>query len=177
MSTRTVTAKGLLQGRIFDVERCRWTAADGSEVVRDIVRHPGAVTIVPVLEDGRLVLVRNWRMAVGGPLWEFPAGKREPGESPEVTAARELREETGYTAGGMRPLGQFYTSPGMADEDMHVFEASDLTPGRPQPEAGEELDVGLFALEDLMAMLDRGDLRDGKTLSSLVLWHRSRGTL
>ena len=169
-----MTRKPLLQGRIFGVERCSWTAQDGTAVVREIVRHPGAVTIVPVLDDGRLVLVRNWRMAVGGPIWEFPAGKREAREEPCETALRELQEETGYVASEISPLGRFFTSPGFADEDMHVFQARGLTPGPSRPEPGEEVQATAFTLEEVLGMIDAGELVDGKSLSALLLWQRSR---
>jgi len=170
VTTRTIQRDLLLEGRIFAVDRCGWIAGDGTQVVREVVRHPGAVTIIPVTPDGRLVLVRNWRIAVGGPLWELPAGKREPGEQPAQTAARELREETGYTAETLTAIGTYYTSPGFADELMHAFAATELTGGVPSPEAGEELEVGLFTAGELDAMARRGVLRDGKSLAALHLW-------
>jgi ADP-ribose pyrophosphatase len=175
VTTRTIQRERLLEGRIFAVDRCGWTAGDGTNVVREVVRHPGAVTIVPVRDDGRIVLVRNWRIAVGGPLWELPAGKREPNEDPADTASRELREETGYAAGAMTPLGSYYTSPGFADELMHAFEATSLTAGTPAPEAGEELEVGLFECGELDDLARRGAFRDGKSLAALHLWRLHRG--
>ncbi len=172
---RPMTREPLLQGRIFGVERCTWTATDGVEVQREIVRHPGAVTIVPMTDDGQMVFVRNWRMAVGGPLWELPAGKLEPGEVPIDTASRELKEETGYTAAEIEPLGTYYTSPGFADELMHAFLATGLVTGTPSPEAGEDVQAQTFSMQEVDAMIDTGDLVDGKTLAALLLWQRATG--
>lgn len=172
-----MTREPLLQGRIFGVERCCWTTSDGVEVQREIVRHPGAVTIVPVTDDGRLVMIRNWRMAVGGPLWELPAGKREQGESPAQTAARELTEETGYTASVIEPLGAYYTSPGFADEYMHAFVATGLVAGELALELGEEVETACLQPREVGELIDRGELVDGKTLAALMLWERAGGSL
>ena len=172
-----MTREPLLQGRIFGVERCCWTTSDGVEVQREIVRHPGAVTIVPVTDDGRLVMIRNWRMAVGGPLWELPAGKREQGESPAQTAARELTEETGYTASAIKTLGGYYTSPGFADEYMHAFVATGLVAGELALEVGEEVETACLHPREVGALIDRGELVDGKTLAALMLWERAGGSL
>mgnify|MGYP006180791835 CR=1 FL=1 len=176
MTTRPIERESLLEGRIFTVERCAWTTGDGTPVVREVVRHPGAVTIVPVLEDGRLVFVKNWRIAVGGPLWELPAGKREPGEPPIDTAVRELKEETGYVAAAIRPIGRYYTSPGFADELMHAFEATGLVAGEARPEPGEEVEARAFTLDEIRHMTESGELIDGKTLAALHLWHSCRET-
>jgi ADP-ribose pyrophosphatase len=121
------------------------------------------------------VLVRNWRIAVGGPLWELPAGKREPGEPPADTAARELTEETGYTAGAMRLLGSYYTSPGFADELMHAFVATDLVEGTASPEPGEEVSARAWTVAQIEAMIDEGGFIDGKSLAALFLWRRLEG--
>jgi ADP-ribose pyrophosphatase len=173
VTTRTIAREPLLEGRIFAVERCSWLDSDGCERVREVVRHPGAVTIVPVLDDGRLVLVRNWRIAVGGPLWEFPAGKREPGEPPPETAARELVEETGYSAETLTPIGTYYTSPGFADEFMHAYVATELTAGVPCPEPGEEVLAEAFTMEQIDIMIAEGMFIDGKSLAALFLWRRT----
>ena len=175
VTTRTIAREPLLEGRIFTVERCSWNDGDGCERIREVVRHPGAVTIVPVLDDGRLVLVRNWRIAVGGPLWELPAGKREPGEPPIETAARELAEETGYSAGTLTAIGTYYTSPGFADELMHAYVATDMIAGSPCPEPGEEVVAEAFTMEQVDSMIADGTFIDGKSLAAILLWRRAEG--
>ena len=169
VQTRPISRESLLEGRIFAVERCSWETEAGVPVTREVVRHPGAVTIVPWVDPEHLVLVRNWRIAVGGPLWEFPAGKLESDEPPARAAHRELAEETGYAAARIEARGCFYTSPGFADERMHVFEATGLTAGAAHPEAGEEVEPRVFAVGDLHAMIAGGELVDGKSLGALML--------
>jgi len=169
---RIIETQHLLSGGIFDVERAAWTLEGGQRVERTVVRHPGAVTIVPVLDDGSVVLIRNARIAVNARLWELPAGKLEMGESPVDTARRELSEETGYACAQLVPLGTFFTSPGFCDEVMHCFLAEGLRAGEAHPEPGEDLIVGTVGLERLWSMVDDGTLIDGKTMAALLLWQR-----
>lgn len=159
-------------GRVFRVERHRLapTAAGGAPLVRDVVRHPGAVTVVALRDDGMLVLVRNNRFAVAERLLEFCAGKLEPGEDPAEAAGRELEEETGYAAGRLEPLGTFYTSPGFTDERMHVYLATGLTPVPQRLEPDEDLEVAILAPDDLRTLISRGEVADGKTLGAYLLW-------
>ena len=171
--SRAVQRNLVYESRIFDVEECRFQTSTGETVDRSVVRHPGAVLIVPVLADDQLVLIRNWRVAVEDALWEFPAGTLEPGEPPLATATRELTEETGYQADAVRPLGSFFTSPGFADERMHVFEATGLVAGPQHLEAHEEIEVQTRSIDDVMQMVVDGRLVDGKSIAALHLW-RSR---
>ena len=168
----TITSQQVLSGTIFDVDRASWVLASGDQIERFVVRHPGAVTIVPVLDDGSVVLVRNARIAVDARLWELPAGKLEPDEPPVETARRELSEETGYTCAQLIPLGTFYTSPGFCDEVMHCFLAEGLRAGVAHPEPGEDLIVETVTPEELWSMVDDGTLIDGKTMAALLLWQR-----
>lgn len=163
-------------GRLFRVEIVQAADKDGRIHQREVVRHPGAVLIVPVLENDRVVLIVNQRIAVQKKLWELPAGKLEPGEPPDRAAARELAEETGYTAQFIRPLGRFYTSPGFADEQMHVFVAERLTPGNQQLDAGEEIEVQAITVDQALAMIDDHRIEDGKTIAALLMWDRQRHT-
>ena len=162
-------------GKVFAVERVAFRDDAGREVVKDVVRHPGAVTVIPVLDDGRLVMIRNWRIAVGGWLDEFCAGKLEPGEDPAIAAARELEEETGRSAGRIRKVGTFYTSPGFADELMHVFEARMLVEVPRRLELGEQIEVIVRAPAELEAMIVDGSLTDGKTIGAYALWKLGAG--
>lgn len=158
-------------GPVFSVERRTWSTTDGS-VVKDIVRHPGAVTVIGELDDGRLVLIRNHRVSVDERLLEFCAGKREPSEDPAAGALRELEEETGYAAGWIRPLGSFYTSPGCSDELMHVFRAGALRAVERRLEPGEEIEVELLSPEAVEAAIADGSMRDGKSIAAFHLWTR-----
>lgn len=165
----------VMEGRLFNVHRLCWRDAVEREICRDVVRHPGAVLIVPVLDDSNVVMIRNHRVAVAQRLLEFPAGTLERGEVPIRTAARELEEETGYTAANLEPLGRFYTSPGFADELMHVFLAEGLTPVKQRLEAGEDIEVEIMAVPTLMRMAASGELLDGKSLAGLLMWQMRRG--
>lgn len=163
----------LFQGRRFRVERAVQVSCDGVEHVREVVRHPGAVVILPLLDDGRVCFVRNYRVAVGERLVELPAGTLEPGEEPRVTAERELAEETGYRAGMMEHLLTFCMSPGILDETMHLYVAKELRAGPMALEAGEEIEPMLCTWEEAMEMVRRGDIRDAKTLVGLLYYRDS----
>jgi len=158
------------RGPVFDVEVIEFADEGGRSVRRDIVRHPGAVTIIPALDDGRLVLIRNHRVSIGSKLLEFPAGKLERAEPPEQAAARELVEETGYQAIHLERIGSFYTSPGLTDECMHTFLATGLTHVGQRLEPGELIDVKVIPAGEVERMAADGRIRDGKTLASLYLW-------
>ena len=165
----------LLVSRVFRIERVRFVDGAGREIVREVVRHPGAVTVIPVLEDGRLVMIRNWRITVADWLDEFCAGKLEKGEDPAAAAGRELQEETGYRAASIRKVGTFLTSPGFADERMHVFEARGLEPVPRRLEEGEQIEVSIRSEPELEQMIAEGRMQDGKTLGAYLLWKLGRG--
>ena len=139
---------------------------------RAVIRHPGAVGILPLLDDGRVVLIRNRRPALGGEaLLELPAGTRE-GDAPIDCAARELEEETGYRAATLEPLTSFYPSPGITDERMDVFVARGLEPGPQRLDPTEEIEVAPMAWGDALEAIREGRIRDGKTIASLLFWER-----
>jgi len=155
-------------GKVFTVTRDRVTIPGKGDVVREIVRHTGAVAIVPLMSDTEVLLVKQYRFAAGADLWEIPAGTLEPGESAEQCAARELEEETGYRAGDMQPVLRFYTTPGFCDELMHLFIARNLTPGRQKLDSDESLVTGTFQLDRARAMIVAGEIRDAKTIVGLA---------
>jgi ADP-ribose pyrophosphatase len=148
---------------------------DGQTVKRDVVLHPGAVAILPMVDAGHVCLLRNNRPVVGAVLWEVPAGTLEPGEPIEQAAVRELAEETGYRAGRWRKLTDFYPSPGVLNERTHLFVAEDLTPGPAAPEPGEELQPQVVPWAQAVGWALDGTIRDAKTLVALLLWDRLRG--
>jgi ADP-ribose pyrophosphatase len=165
----------LTASRFRVVERTQ-RAADGSTVTRQVVLHPGAVVIVPMVDADRVCLIRNERVAVGKTLVELPAGTLEPPEPPHMCAERELREETGYAATQWHGLPGFYMSPGILCERMHVYVAEGLTAGDPAREAGEEIDNLIVRWDEALAMIDRGEIEDAKTVAALLAWDRRRGS-
>jgi ADP-ribose pyrophosphatase len=148
--------------------------ADGGTVARQVVLHPGAVVLIPLVAGERVCLIRNERIAVGQTLVELPAGTLEPPEPPATTAIRELKEETGFTAARWRELPGFFMSPGILNERMHVFVAEGLTAGDPAREAGENIDNLIVQWDEALAMIDRGEIEDAKTIAALLMWDRVR---
>jgi ADP-ribose pyrophosphatase len=159
------------KGAKFDFEEVTWPSGGpgGRALTRQVVRHPGAVVIVPVLEDGSVVFIRNFRIATEQRLLELPAGTLEPQEAPEVCAARELVEETGYQAATLRQLGRFYTSPGLSDELMHAFVATGLKEVGQDLEEDEDLTIEIVAANAVLEMLQTGKLVDGKSMLAVLL--------
>ena len=144
----------------------------GETVTRDVVRHPGAVVILPVVSATEVCLLQNRRFAVNETLWELPAGTLEPPEPILDAARRELREETGYAADTWTSLGYFYASPGVFDEKLHLYVAEGLTAGAQELEPGEEIDPVTLPLTEAIAMCLDGRIRDCKTLTAILLWER-----
>lgn len=167
----------LLVGSRFRVVRVQQPLAAGGFREREVVRHPGAVVLLPLIDDDHLCLIRNYRISIRQTLIELPAGTLEPGEPPIETAARELEEETGYLAQQLQLLHTYYPSPGVLDELMYLYVATGLTPGPARREAGEEIDNLIVSWDEALAMVDRGEIVDSKTLVGLLLyqrWRRSR---
>lgn len=144
----------------------------GKTVRREVVRHPGAVVILPVLDDGRVVLIKNERPSLERAIYELPAGTMEPPEPAEACASRELVEETGYRAATIVPLGRFYTSPGMSDELMWSFLAKGLIHEGQKLEEDERVTVWPVAADRAYQMVDEGELLDGKSMLTLLLARR-----
>lgn len=157
----------LLEARRFRVVRKSYATRDGATHDREIVLHPGAVAVVPILDDGRVCLIQNYRTAVDETLIELPAGTLEPGEDPLETAHRELTEETGYRAARMDLLKSFYMSPGILQERMHLYRATGLTDGEAHLDQGEQIDRLEVPWPDAMAMAYDGRIQDAKTLIGL----------
>lgn len=152
----------------YSINRVRYQTADGRPHTRDIIRHPGAVVILPVLPDGRIVMIENYRISLDRILLEVPAGTMEPGEAAEVTAARELIEETGFRAGKLQLLRVFYASPGICDEAMYLFLATELIAGAAEREAYEQIENKLITPSEANRMVREGSIQDAKTLVALL---------
>ena len=164
----------LLTTTKFRVVRETISSPSGKTKTREIIRHPGACVIVPLLDDGRICLIKNWRIAAGQTLVELPAGTLEPPEPPEKTALRELIEETGYRAQSLEFLHAFFLSPGILDEQMHLYLATGLTPGEAAREEGEEIENWLVPFDDAVQMVASGEIRDAKTIIGLLWVDRLR---
>jgi ADP-ribose pyrophosphatase len=174
---RLVSSEVLRRGRILEFRVDTVELPDGSRSTRDIAAHPGAVAMVAIDPDGQVLLVRQWRHAIGRALLEIPAGSLDRHEDGTVedhgaAAARELEEETGYRAGRWRHLGSFYSAPGFTSELLHVYLATELEPaheGRLGPDPDEKLELERMPLADAIALADRGQIQDAKSLVGL-LW-------
>jgi 8-oxo-dGTP pyrophosphatase MutT (NUDIX family) len=163
-----LTRRPAFEGRLLHVFEDTVRLPGGREARREVVEHIGAVTVVAIDNDGRVVLVRQWRHAAGRSLWELPAGTREVGEVPAATARRELIEETGYRARDWREMAHGPVSPGYSSEEIWFFAASGLTAGATSPDADELLDVKLFAVTEIAELARLGEV-DLKTLAGLAL--------
>ena len=171
MSQSRRQAQRLFEGVKFSVDRVQIDTRDGGTVTRELAVHPGAVIVLPLLEDGEVVLIRHHRLAVGQTLWELCAGTLEEGEPPVRCATRELIEETGYKATRVEPLTTFYTSPGFTDETMHAFVATGLSQVGQQLEATEKIEVHTRSFDEALAMIRDGQIVDGKSIATLLFYH------
>ncbi len=169
---RVVESKVMYTGPVFGVRRDRVIEPGGVESTRDVVTHTGSVVLLPIFADGRLLLVRQYRHAVGGYLWELVAGRIEPGERPLEAARRELVEETGYVGRGFRKVLDVFPTPGFVSERMLVYTVEGLTPGDAHPEADERIHARRFSLRELEVMIRRGRLRDAKSIAGILYYSR-----
>ncbi|HNK62761.1 MAG TPA: NUDIX hydrolase [Anaerolineales bacterium] len=159
----------LMKGRAFAIRRDTMKTPDGRETKFDIVEHGGSVVIIPVDAEGNLLLVRQYRHAAGMDLLELPAGTRNGDEPYEECAAREIREETGMEAGILKHVGSFYLAPGYSTEYMGVFLAMDLKPNPLEMDEDEFLSLEKIPVQEALAMAERGEMPDAKTLAALLM--------
>lgn len=168
LTETTLDSERIYDGAIIHVRRDRVLLPNGRTSTREIVEHPGGVGILALDDDGTVLLVRQYRYAFGRTLLEIPAGKREPGEEAFVTARRELREETGATAGSWTPLGQLIASPGCYDEVLHLYLARELHFGDTQPDEDEFLSLERMPLGELYRRCMTGEITDAKTVCAAL---------
>ncbi|MBN2149069.1 MAG: NUDIX hydrolase [Anaerolineales bacterium] len=169
MPFELLSSKNTYHGRAFSVRRDEIRLPDGALARLDIVEHVGAVTILPLDDQGQVWFVRQYRHAAGIELLELPAGTLEPGEDPQVCAHREIREETGMAAGRLQKIGEFFLAPGYSTEYMHVYLAQDLLHDPLPGDQDEFLSVERYPLAQVYAMLRNGEIRDAKTIAALSL--------
>jgi ADP-ribose pyrophosphatase len=158
-------------GKIISIDVDTIRQPSGSTTIREVVRHPGGVAVVPILDDSRILLIRQFRYPIGKYIYEIPAGKLDSGQTPLETIKRELEEETGYRAGILNLECSFYTTPGISNELIHLYTARDLTPCAQRLEEGEHITLEALSIEECLQKIKTGEIRDGKTLLGL-LWHR-----
>lgn len=167
---KTISSQSIYEGRIIKVKVDDVLLPNGHTAKREIVYHQGAVAVMPLTDDGKLIAVRQFRKPLERTIVEIPAGKLEPGEEPLACAVRELEEETGYTAQNMELLSSFYTSPGFADELLHVYVATGLAKGESRPDEDEFVDVLELTLDEAKELHKNGEIRDAKTVVALFAW-------
>lgn len=169
---RVLESKSIYQGRVFGVRRDQVVEPGGIRVTRDVVTHSGSVVVLPVFSDGSLLLIRQYRHAVGAFLWELVAGRVEPGEPPLAAARRELLEETGCAARRFRRLMKVFPTPGFVSEWMVVYLAEGLVQDAARPEEDERIRSQRFSLRRVEQMIRRGTLRDAKSIAAVLYYAR-----
>jgi ADP-ribose pyrophosphatase len=170
MSYKLIEKQVIYTGKKIRLELHHLEDDDGKRTQREVCVHPGAVVILPFLDEKTILLIQNRRYAISQILLELPAGTLEKGESPMNCAGRELQEETGYLAERMKPLGNFFTSPGILSEKMYAFAAYDLKKTHGALEEGEEIEVSQVDFADAIKMIRDGQIQDGKSIATLLMY-------
>lgn len=167
--TKVINSQRLHQGRVINLRVDTLDVGGGRTVRREIIEHPGAIVVAALDDQGRVLMVRQYRHAAGESLLELPAGTMEAGEDPATTAARELQEETGFHAEELLPAGGFFSAPGFCTEFLHLFIARKLTPKRLQGDEDEEIELEAVALDKVRNLILSGAIKDAKTIAGLYL--------
>jgi len=180
LTAELVSSKVVFQGKLFRVMHDKIIEPDGTRQERDVIRHNGSVVILALdkskkKKDPYIVIERQYRHAANQYLWELPAGKLDPGEDALAGAKRELAEETGYSAKKWKTLIEYFASPGFLGESMKVFTAEGLVAGDAHPEEDEHIEFRLVRLSEILKMIDKGAILDGKTLTSILFYTRLHG--
>lgn len=166
---KKIRSETIYEGKVFNVRR-DLVKIDDKTIVKEVVEHPGASAILPILEDGRILLIKQYRHPIGEVIFEIPAGTLERDEDPEKCAIRELKEETGYAAGKISYLTTLYLAPGYSSERLHIYLAKNLRKGEQRLEEDEEIDVIKMRLEDAVEAIKSGKIKDAKTIAAILLY-------
>ena len=169
-----LSTKRIYSGKVLKLDLDTVALPNGRTTDLEILRHPGASAVVPLQEDGRVVLIRQLRHAAGGFIYEIPAGKLDPHEDPRDCAARELEEEVGYRAGFLELLTSIWTAPGFTDEVIHIFQGTNLQEGKQDLDQDEVLEIVEWSLDEAISKIQDGTIRDAKTIIGLqmVYWRK-----
>ncbi|WP_054949543.1 NUDIX domain-containing protein [Numidum massiliense] len=167
----TIKSETIFEGKIITVQVDDVQLPNGKTATRELVKHSGAVAVLPLTKDQRLVLVEQFRKPLERVTVEIPAGKLEPGEDPLACAQRELAEETGFTARKWSPLVSFFTSPGFADEKIHLYVAEQLEAGKAAPDEDEFVHAMQVTFEEAQQLIAQGRICDAKTVTAVYAWH------
>lgn len=167
----TLESEYVFRGKLINVRRDKVRSVNGT-AMRELVEHPGGVVMVALKHDGKVTMERQFRKPIEGVMFELPAGKLDPGEKPEAAAARELKEETGYTAESIRYLTKSYTSCGYSDELLYAYLCTGLTPGEQEFDENEAIDTEEYDINDLVNMVMSGEINDAKTQIALLMVKR-----
>ena len=174
MNYRIVKSDVIFRGKVFDTKVDQIEYDSGNKSVREVAEHPGGAVVVPVTNDGKIVMVTQHRFPVNQILLELPAGKLGNGEDPHLCAVRELEEETGYKSDNVKPLGSIYTTPGYSTEKLWIYLAKDLKPGKHNREEGEfGMEVFELSLKEIEEKIYNGEIVDGKTICGIYLARNS----
>ncbi|WP_281886719.1 NUDIX domain-containing protein [Paenibacillus sp. YYML68] len=166
----TISTQPIFQGKIISLQVDTVRLPDGGEATREIVKHPGAVAVLALTEDDRMIVVEQYRKPLEKSQVEIPAGKLDGAEDPLEAARRELEEETGYTSASIRHVASFYTSPGFADELLHLYVADKLTSGESRPDEDEFLEAEAITLEEAQTYIREQRISDAKTILAVYAW-------
>jgi len=165
-----LSSEMIYQGRVFGLRRDEVVEPSGVRATREVVTHPGSVVVLPVLPNGRIVMIRQYRHATRQYLWELVAGRKEPEETPKEGAARELLEETGYRAKRFKVFLDVFPTPGFLEERMYLLLAEGLTAGEAEPEEDEKIEVRAYRVNELKQMIKSGQLRDAKSVAGILYY-------
>jgi ADP-ribose pyrophosphatase len=171
-SAQVLSSTIIYNGPVFGIRRDEVIEPSGVRATREVITHPGSVVVLPVLPDGKILLIWQYRHATRQYLWELVAGRMDPGETPEVAAARELIEETGYRAKRFRVFLDVFPTPGFLEERMFILLAEGLTAGEAEPEEDEKIIPRAYSRKQLDAMIGDGKLRDAKSIAGILYYFR-----
>jgi ADP-ribose pyrophosphatase len=171
-TAKVLSSTTIYNGPVFGMRRDEVIEPSGVRATREVITHPGSVVVLPVLADGRILLIQQYRHATRQYLWELVAGRMDPGETPRVAAARELIEETGFRAKSMRVFLDVFPTPGFLEERMFILLAKGLTVGEAEPEEDEKIISRAYSRQQLEGMIRGGKLRDAKTIAGILYYFR-----